>query len=997
MAMATTSLLAPMAIVLDPLPPHSSSTVAAGSLLATHRLAPAGALLLFQSSNPLPFRCLHHRRSARRLLNSFPLHHHLVLCSIVHVQEEDSQHSQSKHIEKVEANPSFTSNNDAGRSKRSGSTEKDGEASQKSSISKLHSPDDAQALSDSSSKREFPWESGKPSDLGFDLPYSFSQESAGKEISARRFRSSSKEEENPVAVKNSHQLPSFDARSRLKAPWGQNASPGSAHREVPRKIPLGSGRQFILEESKEQVESDREDDSSYDEKWDKSPMARLVDKLHTIDSDIASTSRKASPRSALKNGFSDNAGPSLSSKVSMLHHPYNSSSRLDSEDVAKLKFPWDKEEEHDKDESDEITKRMRAPYQAEIVLSDSELKRLRNLSLRATFRLKIGKEGVTHSVVESIHQQWRQAEIVRVKCEGPPAVNMKKTHEELEEKTGGLVIWRSGSALTIYRGQDYVSRSVSLSTKHEKEEEAEIILGSETVDINDEDGDTDLDCINNNQDSSEDKAKEEYIKELEAILDGLGPRFEGWTRARPVPIDADLLPAFDPNFKTPLRLLPYGVRPNLSNTELTALRRLARPLPPHFVLGRNKNLEGLAGAIVKLWQKSEVVKISVKRGIQNTRNERMAEELKRLTGGVLLSRDKYFITIYRGKDFLPPAVAVVLTEREALANALQEDEERNRMVSVKLRADVCAQSNSAGTLAEALEVKSKWESWRSNEEQQKERELALEAARLHEVRSMERKLKIAMLKKERAERQLAKVEKNLAPVDAPADCEAITDEEKFMFRKLGLKMKAFLLIGRRGVFDGVVENMHLHWKHRELVKIILKEREIAAAIETARMLEYESGGILIAVVTVSKGQAIIVYRGKNYERPPQLRPRNLLSKRKALQRSIELQRRKSLEDHVADLERDVRRLKYKYDSFQEGSINLAQDTTSRFQVQGGLHECNINESDATFWSSGEFSDEDDVGEEDSNFYDSDKLDDDEDDVNAVNLDREKSFSNLQRK
>lgn len=36
----------------------------------------------------------------------------------------------------------------------------------------------------------------------------------------------------------------------------------------------------------------------------------------------------------------------------------------------------------------------------------------------------------------------------------------------------------------------------------------------------------------------------------------------------------------------------------------------------------------MAAAIVKLWEKSEIVKIGVKRGVQNTSNERMAEELK---------------------------------------------------------------------------------------------------------------------------------------------------------------------------------------------------------------------------------------------------------------------------------------------------------------------------------------------------------------------------------
>jgi len=48
----------------------------------------------------------------------------------------------------------------------------------------------------------------------------------------------------------------------------------------------------------------------------------------------------------------------------------------------------------------------------------------------------------------------------------------------------------------------------------------------------------------------------------------------------------------------------------------------------NFIEGRNRNHQGLAAAIVKLWEKSLVVKIAVKRGIQNTNNKIMAEEIK---------------------------------------------------------------------------------------------------------------------------------------------------------------------------------------------------------------------------------------------------------------------------------------------------------------------------------------------------------------------------------
>lgn len=47
-----------------------------------------------------------------------------------------------------------------------------------------------------------------------------------------------------------------------------------------------------------------------------------------------------------------------------------------------------------------------------------------------------------------------------------------------------------------------------------------------------------------------------------------------------------------------------------------------------FVSGRNRKLQGLAASIVKLWEKCEIAKIAVKRGVQNTNSELMAEELK---------------------------------------------------------------------------------------------------------------------------------------------------------------------------------------------------------------------------------------------------------------------------------------------------------------------------------------------------------------------------------
>ena len=91
--------------------------------------------------------------------------------------------------------------------------------------------------------------------------------------------------------------------------------------------------------------------------------------------------------------------------------------------------------------------------------------------------------------------------------------------------------------------------------------------------------------------------------------------------------------------------------------------------------------------------------------------------------------------------------------------------------------------------------------------------------------------------------------------------------------------------------------MHLHWKHRELVKIIVRGKSFAQVKHIAISLEAESEGVLISLDKTTKGYAIIFYRGKNYRRPQIMKPRNLLTRRQALARSIELQRREVTSMH----------------------------------------------------------------------------------------------------
>lgn len=581
----------------------------------------------------------------------------------------------------------------------------------------------------------------------------------------------------------------------------------------------------------------------------------------------------------------------------------------------KVRFPWEKNVVDDEKPSLDSRK---SRSLAELTLPESELRRLKNLALRIKNKTRIGGAGVTQEVVEMIHDKWRTSEIVRLKIEGAPALNMKRIHEILERKTGGLVIWRSGASVSIYRGVTYEDPTLKLKKKNFTKNEISAASDKAGQDSSEFDpsGHTDGPRESVGGDM-EDKSTEapsvvKYEDEVEELLDCLGPRYTDWPGEGPLPIDADLLPGVIPGFQPPFRLLPYGVRSTVGTKEGTALRRLARVLPPHFALGRGRHLQGLAVAIIKLWERSSIAKIALKRGVQLTTSERMAEDLKRLTGGMLLSRNKDFLVFYRGKNFLSPDVAEALLEQERLAKTLQDEEEQARFRAFSLVSPVLREPNelgTAGTLKETLDADSRWGKRLDEYNKSKVMREAELLRHANLVKKLEKKLDFAERKLTKAERAVYKVEESLNPADPPQDPESLSDEERFMFRKLGLRMKAFLLLGRRGVFGGTVENMHLHWKYRELVKLIVKAQNIEEVKNIALALEAESGGVLVSVDKISKGYAIVVFRGRGYKRPSLLRPTNLLTKRKALARSIELQRHQALTNHISTVQTRVNQLR----------------------------------------------------------------------------------------
>ncbi|KAF8688815.1 hypothetical protein HU200_042144 [Digitaria exilis] len=573
----------------------------------------------------------------------------------------------------------------------------------------------------------------------------------------------------------------------------------------------------LMEGDDEELDSGKDllDGSSEEELYDDYAVP-TVNSSYGVDLAVGSGSKRGGFDSSMRRGSVSSIVNTLRSSMAETN-PNIAIERSNAEDfvqkMGSVLLPWEREEEEDDDAFDVgKTGRRSNTELAERTIPEHELRRLRDAALRMQERIKVGPAGVTQDIVESIHKKWQVYEVLKMRFEGPPSLNMKRTHDLLEDRTGGIVIWRSGRSVVLYRGMNYNLRCVqsyaeSAEVDSDKEvadgNSAVLIFGSHTLQKSRVNGVKHSTSGGNF--SLELEANEAF--DIDSFLDQLGPRYKDWSDRGPSPVDADFL---------------------------------------------------------------------------------------KLTGGVLLSRNKEYIVFYRGNDFITPKVRQVLVEKQEQAITRQDEEELARLKASASITTIPNESRGplvAGTLAETTEAKSRWGD--SLNDKQKEEEMKHLALKKHAsiLRNLKRKMILARTKVAKAERALAKVQEFLSPAELPTDLETVTDEERFLFRRIGLKMRAFLMLGRREVFDGTVQNMHLHWKHRELVKIIVRGKSFAQVKHIAISLEAESEGVLISLDKTTKGYAIIFYRGKNYRRPQILKPRNLLTRRQALARSIELQRR----------------------------------------------------------------------------------------------------------
>ncbi|CAL5215201.1 unnamed protein product [Lathyrus oleraceus] len=176
-------------------------------------------------------------------------------------------------------------------------------------------------------------------------------------------------------------------------------------------------------------------------------------------------------------------------------------------------------------------------------------------------------------------------------------------------------------------------------------------------------------------------------------------------------------------------------------------------------------------------------------------------------------------------------------------------------------------------------------------------------------------------KLEKAKRKETWLIEKLRKFDVPKlptetfDPEILTEEEKHYLKRTGEKKKHYVPVGRRGVFGGVVLNMHLHWKNHETVKVICKPCKPGQAQEYAEELARLSKGI---VIDIKPNNIIIFYRGKNYVQPKVMSPPDTLSKAKALEKYRYEQSLEHTSQFIEKLEKELEEYHEHIAKFKKG-------------------------------------------------------------------------------
>ncbi|GMH03325.1 hypothetical protein Nepgr_005164 [Nepenthes gracilis] len=92
-------------------------------------------------------------------------------------------------------------------------------------------------------------------------------------------------------------------------------------------------------------------------------------------------------------------------------------------------------------------------------LTKEEVKELIEGCMKTKRQLNIGRDGLTHNMLDNIHAHWKRRRVCKIKCKGVCTVDMDNVCEQLEDKTGGKIIHRKGGVLYLFRGRNYNYKS----------------------------------------------------------------------------------------------------------------------------------------------------------------------------------------------------------------------------------------------------------------------------------------------------------------------------------------------------------------------------------------------------------------------------------------------------------------------------------------------------------------------------------------------------------
>ncbi|MCO5592334.1 hypothetical protein L7F22_046335 [Adiantum nelumboides] len=88
-------------------------------------------------------------------------------------------------------------------------------------------------------------------------------------------------------------------------------------------------------------------------------------------------------------------------------------------------------------------------------LNAQEIAELVDCCQNESRQLNLGRDGLTHNMLDLVHTHWKRRRVIKVRCLGVPTVDMDNVCFHLEKKTGGKIIHRSGGVVYLFRGRNY--------------------------------------------------------------------------------------------------------------------------------------------------------------------------------------------------------------------------------------------------------------------------------------------------------------------------------------------------------------------------------------------------------------------------------------------------------------------------------------------------------------------------------------------------------------